>query len=98
MQRQVKYLRGMLSQDYSQETLEEMLGEDQHKPIRKLRNSIVVKGDSVYWAEETVIQQVKIRDFLAREVIQGKEQWSASMVLPKVLVDLHEWIYELAVT
>ena len=70
-----------------------MLAEDQHKPIRKLRNNIAVEGDIVYWGEDTVIKQVKIKDFLGMEVIQGKEQWNASMVLPKVLVDLHEWIY-----
>ena len=74
-----------------------MLNEEQHKPIKKLRNSIVVKGDMVYWAHETVIKQAKIKDFMVREVIQDKEHWSVSMAQPKILIDLHEWIYELAV-
>jgi hypothetical protein len=92
-QRQVKYLRGVTQQDYCQESLEELLSEEQHQPLRKLRNTSALLADTVYWAEETKVRSVKLSDFMGREKVQGREQWSVGTPSPKLLVDLHEWIY-----
>jgi hypothetical protein len=94
--RQIKYLKGILPEDYCQEALEELLVEQEHHSIRKLRNTSAVVEDTLYWAELTTVKSVRVWDFIGKEKLQaGKELWTVGTASPALLIDLHEWIYEL---
>lgn len=46
------------------------------------------------WAEGTVLKTASIGGLLKREKVQGKEMWNAGVALPRIIIDLHEEIYE----
>lgn len=51
VERQVKYIKSTVLDDYGQEVLEELLGEETYQPIKRLKNISVIYDGKYYWAE-----------------------------------------------
>lgn len=67
-------------------------------PIRKLGNTTALLAETLFWAETSIIKSVKICEFISKEKLQpGREVWNAGIASPSMVIDLHEWIYELTV-
>lgn len=98
VERQVKYAKSTVLEDYGQEAIEELLGEETYQPIKRLKNVSAIYEGKYYWAEHTKIKYIVINDFLGRVKLQAnREVWSAGLATAVDVLDVHEWIYELTV-
>lgn len=73
VERQVKYIKSTVLDDYGQEVLEELLGEETYQPIKRLKNISVIYDGKYYWAEQTKLKYLIISDFLGRVKLQANK-------------------------
>lgn len=71
VERQVKHVKSTVAEDYGQEVLEDLLGEEAYQPVKRLKNVSVIYDGKYYWAEDTRIKHITINDFLSKSKIQA---------------------------